>query len=476
MPVPTKMADAYRQQLENEIIGRDPSVETQYGPVRDIVIRPAATVFEDQNADVRSVENLQTLADPSAIVASDMDQLAFDNWQIKRLAGTRSTGYVVFRTSVRPLADITVAAGFPVATVRDDSSNVQIQFATTSSATLVAVNAELYFNTATGYYELSVPIRAVDPGSGGKVAAFRITVLQRAISGFTSVTNPTATVGGTDLEDNQSVAERIQIARLGIDISTVYGILGFTRQNFSEVEDLIAVYGTDPLLIRASVDAGAIDVYIKGTVASTDIVESYIYTGADYVLLKQPAMAIASVTNGFVTYIANVDYELNKDTDIYGGSIRAVDALHFIVGGASPALGDVVTVTYQYDALIRDSLQATFDQPINTVIGRDLLFREATRVDIRITADLTVLSGFTPSTVQTNVKSAIMNFVAALKLGDDVQRFDVSAAVLNAVQGVDNLVFTLFDYVGGGGGVADLTINKSEYANIFLADLVINIV
>jgi hypothetical protein len=321
-----------------------------------------------------------------------------------------------------------------------------------------------------------VPVQAVDPGSGGRVAANRITVLQRPIAGFTSVTNLSGTLGGSDHEDNQSLVERIQISRLGIDISTPYGVKAFTRQNFIDVLDIIMVYGNDPLLVRAPVDAGAVDAYIKGSVLSGNVSESYPFTGADYTFLVQPVSGVVSVTSGMVVYVPGIDYDLVKDTGIYAGSVRAVDVLHFINTGVNPAIGDIVTVVYQYDALIRDSLQATFDQEINEVLGRDLLFKEAIDIPIRITADLRVLSGFTPSVVQANVRTAILGFIAALKLGDDVQRFDVSAAVISGVQGVDNLVFTLFDYVGGAGGVADLTIDKNEYASLVTTDLVVNIV
>jgi hypothetical protein len=143
MTVPVKMADTYRSQIEAEILSRDSSIETQYGPVRDIFIRPAAIVFEGQNSDIRAVENLQTLADPDSIVEDDLDHLSFNRWQVKRLPGSRSTGYVVFRTAVRPLANITVPSGFPVATIRDDTTSTQVQFVTSNTATLVAATAVL---------------------------------------------------------------------------------------------------------------------------------------------------------------------------------------------------------------------------------------------------------------------------------------------------------------------------------------------
>ena len=142
MPVPVKQADIYRQQLENEILDRDNSIETQFGPVRDIVIRPPAVVFEDQNTDIRAVENLQTFADPESIDETDLDGVAFNVWQVKRLSGSRSTGSVVFRTSVKPLSDVTVPSGFPVATIRDDTANIQIQYITTVEATLPAATAD----------------------------------------------------------------------------------------------------------------------------------------------------------------------------------------------------------------------------------------------------------------------------------------------------------------------------------------------
>lgn len=474
MTVPTKLADVYRQEIENEILNRDNSIETQFGPIRDVVIRPAATVFEDQNADIRAVENLQTFADPASIELVDLNNVAFENWQIRRLPGSRSTGSVVFRTSVRPLSDITVPSGFPVATVRDDTANFQVQFITTEVATLVAASADLFFNASTGFYELEVPIRAVNTGAEGQVATNRVTVLLRPISGFSSVTNPSGSDGGADQESNISVVERLQIARQGIDISTVNGVISFVRQNFPDVVDIVAVFGDDPLLTRASEDSGAADYYIKGFVTAPRT-DNYLFDGSDHIFNNQPVLSIVSVTDTITTFVQGVDYQLTKDTGGNAGSVRAVDKLEFLGGGASPAIGATVTAQYNVDSLII-SLQTVFGLETNKVLGRDLLFKQGVQTEVRATSDLTVLSGFSPATVQGNVRTAIKNFINALDLGENVEIFDVITAVVNTVQGVDNLVFTLFDFVGGGGGVQDLTIEKNQFANLLDANLIVNIV
>lgn len=474
MTVPIKQSSTYKTEIETEITTRDSSIETQYGPVRDVVITPAATVFEEQNTDIRAVENLQTLVDPESIDDTDLDNMSFNNEQIKRNDGSKSTGAVVFRTSVLPLANLTVPQGFPVATIRDDITGTQIQFVTAAAATLVAASAALYFNPATGYYELSVPIEAVNSGAASTVSANRITVLQRPISGFTSVTNLSGTSQSTDQETNMSVVERIQISRQGTDISTPLGVVAYVRENFDDVVDIIIVYGNDPLLTRQT-DAGAVDAYIKGQVLASKT-ESYEYSGADHIFLNQPVANIVSATNGVDVYIQGVDFELAKDTGIYGGSVRAVDVIRFIPGAIlMPAIGDIVAVQYQINQLVVD-LQADIDQEVNAVFGRDLLFKDGVVIAIQITANLHTLTGFTPATVQGAVRTAIKNFVNALKLGDDVEMFDVNAAVVTGVRGVDNLVFTLFDVVGGAGVAADIPVDKNEYAVITDVYLTVNLV
>jgi len=472
MPVQRKLASDYRDEIETGIITRDNTVETQFGPVRDIIIRPAADVFEDQNADIISVEQLQLLSDPDLIDSDDLDELAFNNWQIKRLVGSKATGSVVFRTSVRPLVDATVAAKFPVATLSDGDTGEQVQFITIQSVTLPAATADLFFNSDTGFYELESAIEAKEIGEDGKVAANRITVPQRPLVGFTSVTNVTGTVGGTDQESNASVIERIQIARSGTDISTPVGIESTVREGFVNVNDIIVVYGNDPLLVRAVSDAGAVDSYIKGAVA-TQTIESFLFDGGDSTFLNQPADSISTVFDGLTTFVQGVDYQLTKDTGPEGGSTRAVDKLEWLAG-ATPAVGVTVTVTFDINQLIVD-LQTTFDLPINLVLGRNLLFKEALDTPTTISVNLSVLSGFSPSAVQGNVRTAIKAYIDGLGLGDNVERFDVSAEVFASVQGVDNLVYTIFDFLGGSG-VQDLTIEKNEFATLQDVDLVVTLV
>ena len=59
---------------------------------------------------------------------------------------------------------------------------------------------------------LRIPIRAVDPGTGGNVIANTITVMSDDYDGIVSITNPEPTSGGIDVESDDEFYERILAA------------------------------------------------------------------------------------------------------------------------------------------------------------------------------------------------------------------------------------------------------------------------
>ena len=70
-----------------------------------------------------------------------------------------------------------------------------------------------------------LPIQAVVAGSEGNLAAQTITYLKQTISGITQVTNPAATVLGSDEEDDASLRERIIRTLQGLSRGTIPAIL-----------------------------------------------------------------------------------------------------------------------------------------------------------------------------------------------------------------------------------------------------------
>lgn len=475
MPVQKITAVEFEQRLQQGINNRDPEIDALTGPVRDIVVSPVAVVLEDQNDRIRNLSLVMSLRNVSDFSEQDLDDVAF-NEEVVRRPGTRATTTVFFQTRVAPTVDITIPVNLPVATPTDPTQNRNIIYRTIETKTLPAATAALFFNAGTGFYELEVAVQAISAGGDSNVAFNRINQFQSPVAGFEFVTNRVAATDGKDREDQEDLATRLLVAIPGSDISTPFGIIREVLDNFADVTDIELVYGLDPLLLRADSAAGAVDAYIIGSVPATIVeAQTFLGVGQSIVMDEQPVLSIASVDAGGPAFVQGVDYEFVPDEGVNAGSIRAQDAIVFLTGGAAPAAGTSLNITYNQNSLPQE-LQDNFITVDRFAPGRDLLFKEGTQIDVEIEADLKVLAGTNATSIQAQVVSTIVTFINSLGLGDDAEQSDVNSEV-RKLPGVDNLVFTVFRIVGSGATTpADVTIERNEYARITSANVTITLV
>jgi uncharacterized phage protein gp47/JayE len=478
VPIPKITATQFESNIRNGITSRTTTHDTAVGPIPEVVIKPAAQVFERQNDRIRTVSLIISLSDEvvfSDEFEADLDAYVFNEGLLRAL-GSRATAIAVFSRAAAPTADIVVQRGFPIGTEPDEATGRTITFITSESRTLSFATASGFFNIQSQRYELSVPVIAIVEGSVGRVGASRINRPLRPLVGFDSVTNPAAAVGGRDRESNADLIERYLLAIQGRQLGTPFGIERFARDEFPDVEDLLAVFGDNVLLTRDSEDAGAVDAYIVGDQA-LDITDNVEFFGIGVLLplSTPPLISVSAVSSGASTYIKDQDYEEVFDETGNAGSVRAVDGIQFLAGGptALPAAGDVVTSTYTQNQLIRN-LQTRFEQDDAFVFGRDLLFKLGVLVNVVIDADLTVETGFNASGIQASVETVVQDFINALELGEDVERSDIQG-VVRQISGVDNFVFTRITRSTVASGVADIPIGDNEYARIAVADLTITV-
>lgn len=112
---------------------------------------------------------------------------------ITRRAAVKATGQVKFTGT----AGTVVPAGTRVATPADPNTGTpSVEFVTLADVTLDG--------TGTGY----APIEAVEAGASGNVAAGAISIMVTPVSGVSAATNPSATTGGLDTEDDASLLAR----------------------------------------------------------------------------------------------------------------------------------------------------------------------------------------------------------------------------------------------------------------------------
>lgn len=476
MTIKRKLALEYESDIKRDIEDRDSTVDTTIGPVRDLVARPVSRVADELNRDIVRISEIQSLTNVEQFENEELDDFAF-NSQIVRGPGSRATTIVSLISSSPPTADVTIPINFPFSTDPESSTGEVIFFRATEQVQYFAVTATAYYDAIDRVYRLEVPVESVSTGSNTNVGPGRIVKAQRSIGGFQRVTNKVAAQGGSDSESNTSLADTLLTFALGInDISTPFGTILETKRRFPAVVDQEIVYGSDPLLTRASADSGATDVYILGQTSAT-YVDNFIYNGSDMVLLKQPIISVSSVISGINTFIEGTHYSVIKDSGFYGGSIRGQDLVRFLpTSPLFPAIGDTVTVTYTYNQLISE-LQSFFTTEEFYVIGRDLLYKSGFQMDVEVEGTLFVLPNFDPAVVRTNVVSAIYNYINSLYLGANLEQFDLITEIgtkVGQLGGVDNFILSKLCLLGGSG-VNDITVEKSEYVKITTTDIVVSL-
>lgn len=470
MAILKKTASDFASDLEDAILDRNANYDTKIGPIPDLVINPTANVLELQNERIRSVQQLLALVNDGSFTDADLDAFVYNELIVRMEGGKASVNLIFSRLSV-PTTDLTVRANFPVSTLQDEESGSVITFITSAEATMYAAQAYSYFNPVTQRFELSVPAVSLTGSSSANVAPGRITKPLRSLVGFDSVTNREGASGGTDVELNGDLIRRYYLSLRGSSPAVTTGILKILKDKYPSVTDALIVHGSNPLNIRAASDAGAVDVYVIGSVNSV-ATENVIFNGVGQVmpLSNQPVSSITSIGS----YIQGTDYELSKTTGGNADSVRAEDGPIWLVGAAStPTLYATLTVSYVYNSLLT-LLQSGFTQDDSYVIGRDLLFKEADQVDIDISGQIKIRPGYNVSATLSAVNNTILTMINAMQLGDDVELSDLQAAV-RSYAAIDNFVVTNMSRVGDSG-TTDVAIADNEYARLDASNLLITVV
>lgn len=457
----------FADKIRAAILSRTRRYDTAAGPVPLTVIYPVAAVLEDQNNNrLRRVSLLLSLLNGEEFSEADLNAIVF-NEGLLRPEGAQATVTLSFRRPTPFLASENgrIQRGFPVATAADESTGQPITFVTTEDRDKTTVVTTIDSDTNQVVYEVNVPAIALIEGETGNVGPERINRPLRPLVGYDRVLNKTAAQGGRDRYSNEELIELYLLAVASRQLSVPEGLEFYVRDNFGDVEDVHEVFGTDSLLTRSSEDAGAVDAFIvgSGTLSQTDAFP-FLGVGQTMAVTLPPVVSIDQVVRvtGGIVYEEDVDYEVVLDSSGVGGSTRAVDGIRFLsTASPMPTVGQTINITYTYSQLIRTLQANEADREVH-VNGRDLLYRLGERIDIFLDADLTVVSTFTPATVQAAVEEAILDFINGLGLGDNVEASDLQA-VVRRISGVDNFVITRLTRDVLDTGTDDIEIEGNEY-------------
>lgn len=479
MAVNRKSLAQFFVRLRDSILSRTQAWDTGYGPLPDQIMTPVSAVLEDfNNNNLRPVSLLLSLENVAEFSEADLNGIAY-NEEIVRPSGSNATTTLTFRRNVAfgSGENGTIARGTPIGTSIDESSGQQVTFVTTEARDKTFSVAVINASTNTTIYEVSVPAICLLTGSAGKVGPNRITRPLRPLSGYSSVTNKVAALEGRERYSNAELAELLLLAVSSRQLSVPTGSEFYVRDTFPTVEDVHEVFGTNPLITRAAETAGAVDSFVIGETAlqATEL-KTFYGIGQKMSVSLPPVISIDSVVgvggaSDGVTFTENVDYDVRLDTSGVSGSTRALDGIRFLPGAAI-ASGDAANITYTYNQVIRDLQADSTDEEVE-VEGRDLLFRQGERLELYLSATMTVRTGFLASSIQDLVEAAIDNAVNAYGLGDDGEASDIQG-IVRVITGVDNFVITRFtDNVAGTTVEEPITVSASQYLRLDRTNLVI---
>jgi hypothetical protein len=246
------------------------------------------------------------------------------------------------------------------------------------------------------------------------------------------------------------------------------GITKVIRDEFPQVISNYIVFGNNPLLTRAAIDAGAVDVWIQGQTSTTlTAAIPYLGVGQKHILPSQPVISISSIqaVGNSSQYVQGIDYTFVPDTGTYSGSVQGQDAFVFLPGGAGATLaqGTTLTVVYNQNALMEE-LQTAFNTDADLTFGRNLLFRQGEDEATTLVANVSVLSGYDVNTTLAQLSSTLATYVNTLQLGQNVEGFELDLQA-GTIPAISNFVLTTLALVGGTGN-SDILISANQYPTL----------
>jgi phage-related baseplate assembly protein len=367
--ITTKTLNEVILNIINNIHDALPEADTKEGTwLRDIVIDPVSNEVADIYDDEYKIQIAQSVLTATGI---DLERLA-SNYFITRKVGTKSSGKARFYIkgtnidiSQTAFPDIRVQKG-TIITTKGTTANPAVQFKTmddifikgtatssiTSSSfsnTTILTGVSALPRDATGYRYIEVLCEAITTGANTNIAPNQIVAQAGTSSAYiSSVTNPFSFSGGSDPEDDISLALRISLAISGANIGTKDGYLSYILKQ-PQVLDAYVVSSGHPFMMRDIINiynpstgtssgqhiGGKVDIYAR-TNATLEDTFTYKVTVADldndykiplhikFPASSYPIISVESITGEirnssdsttYRTYINANDYEIENNSD-----------------------------------------------------------------------------------------------------------------------------------------------------------------
>lgn len=420
--------------LKEELSRRRPDLDVSPGTVLHDLLATYSFALERLYNEVDTRVLLRSLDFAENFSNEELDKFA-ESFGVSRARGAHAFGSVTFRMRTIPDRPIFIPSGFKVSTPEG------VVFETQASVTLSL--GTLVFNTQTGFYEVTVPIRCLSEGTLGNVPANSITIPEYEIVGL-SVINYAPTSGGTDSESNSSLIERVKTKLKGSNLGTKNGYLQLLRPYSAEIQ----VIGPREREMMRDEYGGCLDIYLRSVVEGSVEGETVVVTGDNinelssqgYKLKFQPVVEIRRVTVTRQEDVYTPEFVLYRDYGLFSKSPKASDRvrLNFLL-----QVGDVISVDYSFNLTV-NQVQEMLDRDENRIIGIDTLVRDFFICHVRLSEiapsiKTTFEYRYRPLEVINSIKSAVSDFVNTKQAGSKLSLSDLVNVIEN-VEGVDYVV------------------------------------
>lgn len=287
-----------------ELLAGDPNIDTKPGTVLRDILDPISEeqarvyviqdfmerslsvgsllAFDDADGDgesdpvtssipKRALQVALNLTDPNDVqnlIDAQFDKLG-SNVNVIRRGAQPATGSVIFYTETPPIRDMSVFEGALVSTLGDLDQGIAAQsYRALQTKTIDVDNKEDFLNTQTERYELEIDVEAVNSGETGNTDSFTIRTIASGADADFTVENPNPIFFGSDVESNQNISNRIQLALYadtgteGGYAKTAVGVPGVRNVRIEKAKDELMRRDYDP--IREEHIGGKVDVYVEG--------------------------------------------------------------------------------------------------------------------------------------------------------------------------------------------------------------------
>jgi hypothetical protein len=325
-----------------------PTLDTKPGTVaRDLFIEGPASQLSLLYDELQGVSSKQSLR---LSVGSDLDKLA-KNFGLVRKQSTSSSG-VALLTFSSLNSTININAGSPIYTsgglgftvLTGTSLVVSNINAYRSTATQFA--AQLAFVGITDQYAIETTVSASAPGSSGNIGQYSLSNV--SIGGINNVTNIVAFSGGTDQETDAAFRTRVLATFSGGSVGTTLGYLN-AALSVTGVQDAVVIGPGNPLMTRDGTisqlvngiltiisegSGGKVDIVVLGT-SDTSNTDTFIYQ--DKSNDNDPTNAKNNFVLGQIASNANLSISQKRVIDIQNGQLPAqpVDGIVQVTGSVS---------------------------------------------------------------------------------------------------------------------------------------------